>query len=119
MDTDTKNKINEIKRLLNLDMYDEFKDIDPYLILIAFTHTSYIWNDDINKKLSDNYNNQKNYEYFEYVGDRILKAINIYLINEYIINLLDIKEKQHVISHQIQSRIERNIFQSCLNLLNR
>ena len=117
MDKDTENKIKEIKRLLKLDMYDEFKDIDPYLILIAFTDKSYKWNDDINKKLRDNYNNQKNYEYLEFLGDKVFKSINAYIINQIIIKY-NKGEKGNFIASELQSQIEKNTHQACLNLLN-
>ena len=89
MDDLTSLKIKEIRTILNLDEYDEFRDIDDYLILIAFTAKSYKFSEDIINIVKENFNNQQNYEYLEYIGDRILKAINIYLIDEFIINLLN------------------------------
>ena len=58
------NHIVKIKKNLNIVNYNKLSDIDDYLILVAFTHNSWIWRKDMSKMLQEKYD-LYNYEFIE------------------------------------------------------
>jgi len=107
-------QIIKIKEDLNIINYNELSDIDDYLILVAFTHHSWKWSDDISKMLQEKFD-LYNYEFIEYIGDRILKIINLRKIDELVTNLKI--EKTNKLYHLLQAEIESNLIQSCISYL--
>ena len=79
-------QIIKIKEDLNIINYNKLSDIDDYLILVAFTHHSWEWVGKIGEMLQEKYD-LYNYEFMEYIGDRILKIINLRKIDELVTNL--------------------------------
>lgn len=85
-------KVDNIKKILNLNN-TTWKDIDPYLLLLAFTHSSGV------QKIPQyirNYQNDEygflNYDFYEVSGDRVLDMviINILMQLKYIETVGDI-----------------------------
>ena len=109
-------QIIKIKEDLNIVNYNKLSDIDNYLILVAFTHSSWKWDNEqsIGKMLQEKFD-LYNYEFIEYIGDRILKAINLRKIDELVTNLKI--EKNSKLYTILQSELESNLIQSCISYL--
>jgi dsRNA-specific ribonuclease len=104
-------KAEHFKGILQLNK-GIWKDIDPYLLILAFTHTSGIKliSKDIQRYQKQKYG-YKDYEHFEYQGDRVLEII----ITTYLMERKDLrkisdiqKTKEYLVSNAtLKQKLER------------